>query len=108
MESAESVLSDLSGEAITSSEAWRIGLVNQVGPNQDLVKCAQELADKLARGPSVALGLAKEAIWRNLSKDLDSALKFEAQSQETCLESEDPREAVKAFLERRNPIFRGK
>jgi 2-(1,2-epoxy-1,2-dihydrophenyl)acetyl-CoA isomerase len=96
------------GEPITSPEAERIGLINQVVPTQDLVKCAQELADKLAKGPSLALGLAKEAIWRNLSEDLDSALNFEAQSQKTCLESEDQREAVKAFVQRREPFFRGK
>jgi 2-(1,2-epoxy-1,2-dihydrophenyl)acetyl-CoA isomerase len=96
------------GQPITSPEAERIGLINRVVPTQDLVKCAQELADKLARGPSLAIGLAKEAIWRNLLEGLDSALNFEAKSQKTCLESEDHREAVKAFLERRDPLFRGK
>jgi 2-(1,2-epoxy-1,2-dihydrophenyl)acetyl-CoA isomerase len=96
------------GEPITSLEAERIGLINRVVPTQDLVKCAQELADKLAKGPSLAIGLAKEAIWRNLTEDLDSALNFEAQSQKTCLESEDHREAVEAFLQRREPLFRGK
>ena len=96
------------GEPITSLEAERIGLINRVVPTQDLVKCAQELADKLAKGPSLAIGLAKQAIWRNLTEDLDSALNFEAQSQKTCLESEDHREAVEAFLQRREPLFRGK
>ncbi len=75
---------------------------------QDLIKSAQELADKLARGPSLAIGLAKEAIWRNLSQNLDSALNFEAKSQKACLDSEDHREALKAFLEKRDPHFRGK
>jgi len=96
------------GKAIEASEAERIGLINRVVPTQDLIKSAQELADKLARGPSLAIGLAKEAIWRNLSQNLDSALNFEAQSQKACLDSEDHREAVKAFLEKRDPHFRGK
>jgi len=96
------------GEPITSPEAERIGLINRVVPTQDLVKCAQEFADKLAKGPSLAIGLAKEAIWRNLTGNLDSALNFEAQSQKRCLESEDHREAVKAFLQRREPLFLGK
>jgi len=96
------------GKAIEASEAERIGLINRVVPTQDLIKCAHELADKLARGPSLAIGLAKEAIWRNLTQDFDSALNFEAQSQKACLESEDHREAVKAFLEKRDPHFRGK
>ena len=95
------------GEPLTSSEAERIGLINRVVPNQELVKYAQALADKLAKGPSLAIGLAKQAIWRNLSENLESALHFEAQSQKTCLESADHREAVKAFLERRDPLFQG-
>jgi enoyl-CoA hydratase/carnithine racemase len=96
------------GEAIEALEAQRIGLINRAVPTQDLIKSAQELADKLARGPMLAIGLAKEAIWRNLSQDIDSALKLEAQSQKACLESEDHREAVNAFLEKRDPRFRGK
>ena len=96
------------GEAIDASEAERIGLINRVVPAQELLKSAKELADKLARGPSLAVGLAKEAIWRNLSQDLDSALNFEAKGQKACLESEDHRKAVKAFLEKRDPHFRGK
>jgi 2-(1,2-epoxy-1,2-dihydrophenyl)acetyl-CoA isomerase len=96
------------GVAIDPAEAERIGLINRVVPAQELIKSAQELADKLARGPSLAIGLAKEAIWRNLSQHLDSALNFEAQSQKACLGSEDHREAVKAFLEKRDPHFRGK
>ena len=105
---AKAVEMVFTGEPITSLEAERIGLINRVVANQDLVKCAQELADKLAKGPSLAIGLAKQAIRRNLTEDLDSALNFEAQSQKTCLESEDHREAVKAFLQRREPFFWGK
>jgi 2-(1,2-epoxy-1,2-dihydrophenyl)acetyl-CoA isomerase len=96
------------GKAIEASEAERIGLINRVVPSHELIKSARELADKLARGPSLAIALAKEAIWRNLSQNFDSALNFEAQSQKVCLESEDHREAVKAFLEKRDPHFRGK
>ena len=96
------------GKAIEACEAERIGLINRVVPPQDLIKSARELADKLARGPSLAIGLAKKAMWRNLTQDFASALNFEAQSQKACLESEDHWEAVKAFLEKRDPRFRGK
>ena len=96
------------GEPLSSSEAERIGLINRVVPNEDLIKASEDLADKLVKSPSLALGLAKQALWKNLQGDLLSALKFEAQSQRTCLDSEDHREAVKAFLERREPIFQGK
>lgn len=96
------------GEPVNATEAERIGLLNRVVPNQELEKSTQEMANKLAKGASLAIGLAKRALWKNLQGDLDSALKLEAACQKTCLESEDHREAVKAYLERRNPIFQGK
>ena len=96
------------GEPLSASEAERIGLVNRVVLSQDLEKSAQELANKLARGPSLAISLAKKALWKNLQGDLDAALKMEAETQKICLESEDHLEAVKAFIEKREPTFRGK
>jgi len=96
------------GDPLSPSEAERIGLINHVIPNQDLERAARQLADRLAKGPSLAIGLAKRALRKNLSGDLDSALNLEAQSQEACLASEDHREAVKAFFERRAPFFYGK
>jgi 2-(1,2-epoxy-1,2-dihydrophenyl)acetyl-CoA isomerase len=96
------------GEPLSASQAERIGLVNRVVPSQNLEKSAQELANKLARGPSLAISLAKKALWKNLQGDLDTALKIEAETQKICLESEDHLEAVKAFIEKREPTFRGK
>ena len=96
------------GEPLSSAEGERIGLINRVVPAEELVKATQKMADKLARSPLLALGLAKQVLWKNLQGDLNSALEIEAQSQRTCLASEDHREAVQAFLERRAPIFRGK
>ncbi len=96
------------GEPLPASEAERIGLVNRVVPSQDLEKSAQELADKLARGPSLAISLAKKALRKNLHGDLDAALQTEAESQKICFESQDHREAVAAFFERREPAFRGR
>jgi 2-(1,2-epoxy-1,2-dihydrophenyl)acetyl-CoA isomerase len=96
------------GEPITSAEAERLGLVNQVVSRDNFVKAIEALADKLVGSPPLALRLAKRALWKNLQGDLDSALKIEAQSQEACLDSEDHREAVRAFLEKRQPVFLGK
>ena len=95
------------GEPLSSVEAERIGLINRVVPNEDFVKAIEDLSDKMVRKPSLALGLAKQALWKNLQGDLDSALKIEAKSQKICLASADHREAVQAFLEKRDPVFRG-
>jgi len=96
------------GEPLSAAEAERIGLVNRVVPTEELPKAIDILADKLIKSPSLALGLAKQALWKNIQGNLDSALQEEARNQKVCLASEDHREAVRAFLEKREPIFRGK
>lgn len=93
------------GEAISSSEAERLGLINRVVPGPDLEKNVWELALKLAQSPSPALGLAKRLLWKNLQTNIDEALFSEAESQKICLQSDDHREAVQAYLERREPVF---
>jgi 2-(1,2-epoxy-1,2-dihydrophenyl)acetyl-CoA isomerase len=96
------------GEPLAAAEAERIGLINRVVPNDQLAKEIETLSDKLARSPALALGLAKQALWKNLQGNLDSSLQVEAQSQKICLETEDHREAVQAFLDKRVPQFLGK
>lgn len=93
------------GEAITASEAERIGLVNRVVPIQELEKSVYELAGKLAKGPSPALSLAKQLLWKNLQTSFEEALAAEAESQRLCLKSKDHQEAVQAYLEKREPVF---
>ena len=95
------------GEPIEALEALRLGLINRVLQAQELEAYAQDLAGKLAKGPSLAIGLAKQALWKNLLGDINSALKIEAESQKICLKSKDHREAVRAFREKRDPIFGG-
>jgi len=96
------------GEPMSAAEAERIGLLNRVVPTEELPKAIDILADKLIKSPSLALGLAKQALWKNLQGSLASALREEARNQKVCLASEDHREAVRAFLEKRDPVFRGK
>lgn len=92
------------GEAIPAPEAERIGLVNRVVPLKEMETAVAEFAARLARGPSLAMGLAKRALRKNLG-DLASALRLEAELQKTCLLSADHREAVQAFKERRPAVF---
>ncbi len=93
------------GEPISSREAQRIGLINSVVSNDEFTKAVEDLADKLLVKPSLALGLAKQTIRKNLQQTLESALEVERENQKRCLASAEHREAVQAFLEKRDPAF---
>jgi len=93
------------GKTIDAKEAERIGLVNQVVPHEELEVRAKELANSLARGPAMALGLSKISLYQALDMSLHSAIEREARAQTICMCGEDLREAVSAFLEKRPPNF---
>ena len=93
------------GDAIDASEALRIGLVNRVVPADQLLSTTQELLAKLVKRPSQALALAKQAIYQGLQSDLNTALAYETQAQQTCFQAADAREGIGAFLARREPNF---
>jgi len=97
-----------SGEIIDANEAERIGLVNRVVPAEELDQAAKAMALKLAKGPSLALGLAKSAIHEGLAMNLDQALESVAARMSICLQTEDVTEGLNAFLDRRNPQFEGR
>jgi enoyl-CoA hydratase/carnithine racemase len=67
-----------------------------------------ELARKLSAGPPVAIRLAKRALYHNQEVDLRAALEFETFAQNVCHETEDAREGIRAFVEKRPPVFRGR
>ena len=98
----------LLGEEIDATEALRIGLVSAVVPRDQLEKEAQALAQRMAsRGP-IALRYAKEAIRRGLDQPLDQALRYETDLTVILQTTEDRAEGVRAFLEKREPEFKGK
>ncbi len=96
------------GDMIDAKEAERIGLVTKVVPHEELESATMELAEKLAKGPPLAIKKAKRAIYEGLGKDLQQALEYAAAANKELFETEDHKEAVRAFVEKRAPIFKGR
>ena len=96
------------GEVIDAPEALRLGLVTRVETPEELLPAARELGRKIAVGPPVAIRLAKRALYHNLDADLRAALEFETFAQNVCRETEDAAEGIRAFVEKRPPVFRGR
>jgi len=92
-------------DVIDAREAERIGLVNRVVAHDELDAVAHEWAARLVRSPSLALSLTKTALYRALNMDFFSELEDEINIQSLCLNSHDGKEGLKAFLEKREPIF---
>ncbi len=98
----------LTRETIDAAEAERIRLVTQVVPHEQLMKTVRDFAVMIAGGTSVAYELARQALHHGIINDLEAQLTFEAYAQGVCFNSEDFREGVKAFLEKRKPAYKGK
>ncbi len=96
------------GNDITAAEAERVGLVNKVVPAAELESATMAIAEQLAKAPTKSIGLIKRALNKALSSDLDSLLDYEAYLQEIASLTEDHREGVQAFLEKRPAQFKGR
>src|SRR5262249_5543492 len=98
----------LSAEKLDAQTALALGLVNKVVSKDDVLKEALALAKQLASGPTKAFGLTKRAMNRVMYPDLEELLEYEAQLQEIAGRSEDFHEGVKAFVEKRQPVYSGR
>ena len=96
------------GKMIDAKEMERIGLVNQVVPADALMPTAKEFATNLANGPSLSIGLAKRSIYQGLQMTLEQGIECEVEAASLTLLSEDSKEGVRAFKEKRKPIYKGK
>lgn len=95
------------GDIIDASEAERIGLVSRVVPHEELMNRAKELAEKIANGPPIAVELVKRLMWEKIRNRLREQLLLETYAQNVCRTTQDQKEAVNAFLEKREPQFKG-
>jgi len=98
----------LSGEPVTAAEALRIGLVNAVVPQAELLVYSRGWLGKVLGNGPAAVGLALEAVDAGLGCDLETGLKMEAAAFALSAATEDCREGTRAFLEKRRPVFTGK
>ena len=95
------------GDELPVDEALRLGLVNKVVPGDDLAKTAAEWAGRLASGPTRAISLTKWLVNRSLDSDRAGAFYDESYAQELIMHTQDANEGVSAFVERRDPTYKG-
>jgi enoyl-CoA hydratase len=98
----------LSGESIDAAEAYRIGLVNVIASQAELIETAKQWARKVIANGPLAVALTMEAVDAGLDGGLDAGLRFEALAFGLTAASEDRREGTTAFLEKRKAAFRGR
>ena len=96
------------GDRVDGNEAYRMGLVARVVDHEVLMPAAMELASRVAEGPTQSLSLIKYLVHRSLGTDLEESLQMGHAAQELARKSEDHKEAVRAFLEKRKPEFKGR
>jgi len=93
------------GEPISAQRAHEMGIVNKVVPSDELISEAKKLAHKIAEKGPIALALAKKVIEAGFDKDLREACKLEVDAFSQCFTTEDRKEGISAFLEKRKPRF---
>ncbi|MFO7399593.1 MAG: enoyl-CoA hydratase-related protein [Actinomycetales bacterium] len=96
------------GRHVGAAEALAIGLVDTVVPDAEVYPAARELAARFVNGPAVALRAAKQAIDRGLETDLDTGLEIERLQFSGLFATQDAREGLTAFAEKRRPTFTGR
>jgi len=96
------------GKTIDAREAEKIGLVNKVVADGELLNTVKELADNIASKSGFALKLAKESINKGFAEHLETGVIIENNAFSLCFSTDDQKEGMSAFLEKRKPVFKSK
>jgi enoyl-CoA hydratase len=98
----------LTGNRMDAQEAYRLGLVNYVVPQDRLMAKAEELASAIAENGPVAVRAVKEAVLRSSGRPLEESFKIEDEVSRRVMGSEDAKEGPRAFMEKRKPVYHGR
>jgi enoyl-CoA hydratase/carnithine racemase len=95
------------GRSVSAQEAKELGLVNCVVPSSELQKTTNEIAGSIVQGAPLGMEMTKKALYQGLDNDFTSQLQHEYHALNRAFQTEDHHEGVKAFLEKRPPVFKG-
>ncbi|WAA11850.1 enoyl-CoA hydratase/isomerase family protein [Fervidibacillus halotolerans] len=96
------------GDLYDASEVYLYGIINKIVPNELLMEETMKLAEKIANQPPLSIRLIKEAVYKAIDEPLREGMHFERKNFYLLFASEDQKEGMQAFLEKRNPQFKGK
>lgn len=96
------------GDMIDAKEAERIGLVSKVVPHEQLMPATMELAHRIAKNPPIAIGLTKYVMYKALQMSIEESMLLQNVAHTASTETEDHKEGIRAYAEKREPQFKGK
>lgn len=105
---SNTLLLQYTGDPVTAQEALQMGLCSKVVPHDELMETTMELAHRLASGPTFSMSLIKYLVMESLSLNLEESMKLAGPAQDLARGTEDHKEGVRAFIEKRAPRFKGR
>ena len=105
---SNTLLLQYTGDRIDAAEALRMNLVSKVYPHEEMMGAVMDLAERLASGATYSMSLTKYLVHQSMDLGLSESLRLAQVAQEQARRSDDHREAVRAFLDKRNPDFKGR
>jgi enoyl-CoA hydratase/carnithine racemase len=96
------------GDYMDAAEAYRLGLINRLVAAEEVMPAAMKLAEKISRRPPLALRAVKEALLKSYDLPLSQGLRLEGLLRHAVGRTEDAREGIRAFMEKRTPDFKGR